>query len=74
MGLFGWKGGKWEDKKWWEDGKVGGQKRFYFLSFLFGWEWKSEGMEKISLNKFLHIPLLKNNTKLKIKKLKKNDK
>ena len=29
---------KWENKKWWENGKVEGQKKFYFLSYLFGWE------------------------------------
>ena len=39
--------------------------RFYFLSFLFGWEWKSGEMEKMSLNKFTHIALLKNDAKLK---------
>ena len=27
---------------------------------MFGWEWKSGRIEKISLNKFTHIPLLKN--------------
>ena len=59
---------KWEDKKLWEDGKVGKLKRFYFLFFLFGWKWKSGGMKKMSLNKFTHIPLLNNDTKLKKKK------
>ena len=54
----------------WEDRKVGGQKRFYFLSFLFGWEWKSRGMEKMSLNKFTYTPLLKNNSQLKQKSVK----
>ena len=44
---------------------------FYFLSFWFGWDWKSEEMEKMSLNKFIHIPLLKNNVQLKQKKKKK---
>ena len=39
-----------------------------FLSFLFGWEWKSGEMEKMSLNKFTHIPLLKNDAQLKQKK------
>ena len=39
---------KWEDRK-----------DFIILSFLFGWEWKSEGMKKMSLNKFTYIPLLK---------------
>ena len=49
----------------WEDGKIGEQKKFYFLSYLFGWEWKSEGMKKMGLNKFTHIPLLKNDAQLK---------
>ena len=39
-----------------------------FLSFLFGWEWKSREMKKMSLNKFTHIQLLKNDTQLKKKK------
>ena len=34
---------------------------------MFGWEWKSEGIEKVSLHKFTHIPLLKNDTQLKQK-------
>ena len=34
---------------------------------MFGWEWKSEGMEKVSLYKFNHIPLLKNDDQLKQK-------
>ena len=44
---------------------MGEQKRFYFISYLFGWEWKSGGIEKMSLNKFIHIPLLKNDIQLK---------
>ena len=32
---------------------------------MFGWEWKSGEMEKMSLNKFTHIALLKNDAKLK---------
>ena len=28
---------------------------------MFSWEWKNEGMEKVSLNKFTHIPLFKKN-------------
>ena len=63
---------KWEDRKLWEDGKVGEYKKFCFLSFLFGWEWKSGGMEKMSLTKFTHIPLLKNDAKLYIKKVTNN--
>ena len=59
---------KWEDRKWWNDEKVGGYKIFYFLFVLFGWEWKSRGMEKNNLNKFTHITLLKNDAQLKQKK------
>ena len=58
---------KCEEKKLQEDGKVGGQKRFQFPLFLFGWEWKSRGMEKVSLYKFTHILLLKNDAQLKRK-------
>ena len=43
----------------WRNEKVGGQKRFWFPSFLFDWEWKSRKMKKVSLYKFIHIPLLK---------------
>ena len=57
--------GKWENRKWWEDRKVGGEKKIYFLAYLFGWEWKNGGMEKMSSNKFTHIPLLKNDAQLK---------
>ena len=34
---------------------------------MFGWEWKSGRMEKMSLYKFTHIPLLKNDVQLKQK-------
>ena len=34
---------------------------------MFDWEWKSGGIEKMSLYKFTHIPLLKNNVILKQK-------
>ena len=51
---------KWDDRKWWED-----KKKFQFPFFLFGWEWKSEMVEKMSLYKFIHIPLLKNDAQLK---------
>ena len=34
---------------------------------MFDWEWKSGGMEKVSLYKFTHILLLKNNAQLKQK-------
>ena len=35
--------------------------------FLFDWEWQSGGMEKVSLYKFTHTPLLKNDGQLKQK-------
>ena len=59
---------KCEERKLWEDGKVEGQKRFQFPLFLFGWEWKSRGMEKVNLYKFTHTPLLKNDGQLIQKK------
>ena len=34
---------------------------------MFGWQWKSERMENVSLNKFTHRPLLKNDGQLKQK-------
>ena len=34
---------------------------------MFGWKWKSGRMEKVSLYKFTHIPLLKNDGQLKQK-------
>ena len=46
----------------WNDRKI-----FKIFSFQFGWKWKSGGMEKISLYKFTHIPLLKNDRQLKQK-------
>ena len=48
---------------------------FFFLriSFLFSWEWKSGGMGKMSLYKFSHTPLLKNNGQL-IQKVTNNQK
>ena len=49
------------------DGKVREEKKIYFFSYLFGWEWKSGGMEKIFLNKFTHMSLLKNDAQLKQK-------
>ena len=36
---------------------------------MFGWEWKSGGMENMSLYKFTHTPLLKNDGQLKKKKV-----
>ena len=47
---------KWEDRK-----------NFNFPPFFFGWEWKSGGVEKMSLYKFTHIILLKS-VQLKPKK------
>ena len=41
---------------------------------MFGWEWKSGDMKKVSLHKFTHIPLLKNDTQLKQKKVTRNQK
>ena len=34
---------------------------------MFGWKWKSEGMEKMSLYKFTYMFLLKNDVQLKQK-------
>ena len=31
---------------------------------MFGWEWKNGEMEKVSLYKFIHTPLLKNDGQL----------
>ena len=31
---------------------------------MFGWEWKSGGIKKVSLYKFTHTPLLKNDGQL----------
>ena len=37
---------KWEDRKWWEDRKVRGQKIFNFPSCVFGWrDRKMEGQK-----------------------------
>ena len=41
---------------------------------MFGWKWKSGGMEKMCLFKFTHIPLLKNDAPLKQKSDKKKKK
>ena len=35
---------------------------------MFGWEWKNRGIKKVSLYKFTHTPLLKNDGQLKQKK------
>ena len=32
---------------------------------MFGWKWKSGGIKKVSLSKFTHISLLKNDGQLK---------
>ena len=45
----------------WKDEKI-----LIFL-ILFGWEWKSGRVEKVSLHKFTHIPLLKNDAQFKQK-------
>ena len=58
--MEGWKSGRIENggrMEKWEDRKD-------FIFFPSSWEWKSE---KMSLNKFTHIPLLKNNVQLKQK-------
>ena len=34
---------------------------------MFGWEWKSGGMKNVSLYKFTHTPLIKNDGQLKPK-------
>ena len=54
---------KWKDRK-----------KFNFSLFLFSWEWKSGGIEKVNLYKFTHIPLLKKDTQLKPKKVTNNQK
>ena len=42
------------------------------ISLLFvGWEWKSGSMEKVSLYKFTHIPLTKNDAQKVTRKKKK---
>ena len=53
---------------WLEGWKSGRIEKILFSLFLFDWEWKSGGKEKMSLNKFTHIPLLKNDAQLKQKK------
>ena len=50
---------------------LGRQKRFYFPLFVFGWKQKSiEIKKKMSLYKFTHMFLLKNEVQLKKKKKK----
>ena len=41
------------------------KKYFNFSFFLFGWKWKREEIEKVSLYKYMYIPLLKNDAQLK---------
>ena len=41
---------------------------------MFGWEWKNEKMEKMSLYKFTYIPLFKNDSQLKQKSNKQPEK
>ena len=50
--LEGWKSRKME--------KLEDKKDFIFSHFLFGWGWKSREIKNMSLNKFTHILLLKN--------------
>ena len=47
--------------------KLNDIKYFIFSFFLFNQEWKSGKMKKMSLNKFTHIPFLKNDVQLKQK-------
>ena len=50
-------------------------KKYFNFSHFCGWEWKNRRMEKLNLYKFIHIPLLKNDSQLKQKsdkQLKKN--
>ena len=54
---------KWKDKKWWENGKD-----FNFLPFCSVRNEKNEGMKKVSLYKFMHTPLLKNDAQLQLEK------
>ena len=54
--------------------KLEDRKDFNFSHFC-GLEWKNRRMEKLNLYKFIHIPLLKNDSQLKQKsdkQLKKN--
>ena len=46
---------------------LGEYKIFYFFFVFFCWKWKSGEMEKMNLNKFTHITLLKNDAQLKQK-------
>ena len=43
------------------------EKSLIYLLFFFDWEWKNGGMEKVSLYKFTHTSLLKNDGQLKQK-------
>ena len=53
---------KWDDRKWGKNRKIGGYKRFSFLSYLFGWEdekveiWKT--IKKWNWYKFTIMSLL----------------
>ena len=62
----GWKSGRIENggrTEKWED-----RKDFNFPSFCLDESEKSERMKKVSLHKFTHVPLLKNDAQLKQKK------
>ena len=64
--------------EWWKSLWVENDRRIekIFISLIFiGWEWKSRGMKKVSLNKFTHIPLIKNDAqKVTRKKKRKSSK
>ena len=49
----------------WKSGRI---EKILISPLLFGWEWKSGGIKKMSLYKFTHTPLLKNDGQLKQKK------
>ena len=67
-GPFGWSGGKVKGQKMVEGWKSKRIEKILISLILFGWEQKNGRMEKVSLYKFTHIPLLKNNAILKPKK------
>ena len=48
----------------WKSGRI---EKILISPLLFGWEWKSGGIKKMSLYKFTHTPLLKNDGQLKQK-------
>ena len=58
---------KWDDRKWWENGKLEDRKDFIFSHFCLVGSGKVEEWKKMSLNKFTYIFLLKNDAQLKQK-------